>query len=70
MKTYLVTVHYRYVVDGQLEKDHETHEVKALNEEAAKETACLGYGSKYSIFKTECARVLTKETLYNLTNPN
>lgn len=69
MKKYKLTVHYRYVGDGQLEKDHDTFEINAVNEGLAKDIVSSKYGSKCSIFLIECAEIMTKEKMFNLTNP-
>lgn len=71
MKNYQVTVHFRYVSNRQIEKDHDTHYVSALSPEHAKVIVSEKYGTKYVPFKFEVHEqiTMTKELLFNLTNP-
>lgn len=69
MKNYQVTIHFRYVSNGEIEKDHDTHYVSALSEEHAKLKVSEKYGSKYIPFLFEVQEQMSKELLFNLTNP-
>lgn len=70
MKKYQVTIHFRYVSNGEVEKDHDTHFVEALSEEHAKLLVSNMYGPKYIPFKFEVQEQMSKELLFNLTKPN
>lgn len=70
MKTFKVTIHFRYVINGIEEKDYDTHEVEAMSVEHAKLIVSDMYVSKYVPFKFEVIEVMTKNLLFNLTNPN
>jgi len=70
MKNYQVTIHFRYVSNGEIEKDHDTHYVSSLSEEHAKVIVSDMYGSKYVPFKFEVQEQMSKELLFNLTKPN
>lgn len=51
---YKIQVWFRYVVNGQQEKDFEIHEVEADNEPKAKRKALKNYDNRSVIpFKTE-----------------
>lgn len=70
MKTFKVIIHFRYIADGSIEKDHDTHEVEALSIEHAKSIVSDMYGSKYIPFKIEVVEVMTKNLLFKITNPS
>jgi len=72
MKNYKVEVWFKFVSNGQIEKDFDIHYVSALSTEHAKMLVTEMYGSKYIPYSFEIAEnfTITKEILFNLTNPN
>ena len=73
MKNYKIQIWYRFVIDGEIEKDFEIFDVEALSLESAKATIHEKYFSSHTRipFKFELLddNSLTKLMLYNLTNP-
>lgn len=54
MKKYLVTIWFRYVLNGEQEKDFEIIEVEAENESQAKRLACDKFKNHSAIpYKSE-----------------
>lgn len=72
MKNYKVEVWFKFVSNGEIEKDFDVHYVNALSIEHAKMLVTEMYGSKYIPYSFEIEEkfTMTKEILFNLTNPN
>jgi|GWRWMinimDraft_12_1066020.scaffolds.fasta_scaffold03614_8 hypothetical protein len=72
MKNYKVQVWFKFIRDGEVEKDCETHYEIALSKEHAKMIVTEKYGSKYIPYKFEIEEIfmMNKEIIFKLTNPN
>ena len=74
MKKYKIQVWYRFVTNGEIEKDFEIFEIDALSLEAAKSEITEKYFSSmrrihYKFELLDDENNFTKMLLYNLTNP-
>jgi len=73
MKKYKIQVWYRFVIDGEIEKDFEIFDIESISLESAKAEIHEKYFSSHIRipFKFELLddNSLTKLMLYNLTNP-
>lgn len=75
-QTFEITVWYRYVTAGELEKDFEVHDIQANNIQEAVNKASDLYQNHSALpfqffYKGERQRptIITKEDIFNLTAP-